>query len=169
MAWYDFLNPFKAVESVGKVVNNVAQTFTGSQKERDLQNTNAFISTQAQYGKEFNQKNRNFLDSLVDGYNRIIRPSIVTIVIYYFHLSYSDTIQFQKINTGLSTVPEPMWYVLSAIIGFYFCARELHKHRQSKLMLSDSDFKKVQDRMKTLDNMKKEQNKIDEADSDEYL
>jgi hypothetical protein len=30
---------------------------------------------------------------------------------------------------GLAEVPEPLWWLLGAIVGFYFGARELHYRR----------------------------------------
>lgn len=167
MAWYNFLNPVKIFESLGNGVSGVVETFSGSQKDRDSQDSNSFISGMAQYSKEFIQGKRTWFDSAMDGFNRTPRPAIVSMVIYYFSLSYIDPIEFQKINLCLDTVPEKMWFVLSGIMAFYFHSRIQH-HRDRKMALSNKEFQKVQDRMKKLDNMKLDKDKIDEADEDEY-
>jgi hypothetical protein len=41
---------------------------------------------------------------------------------------------------GLAGVPEPLWWLLGAVVGFYFGARELHYLRRPRVpSLGDRD------------------------------
>lgn len=143
------LNPISAI--VDSVTGAIGKVF-GDKGERDRGKHQVTMSVQNQFAAEFqNRDNRTWWDSLVDGLNRLPRPVIVGLVISYFVLSYVSPVEFQKVNVALDTVPENMWYVLSAIIGFYFAARELHKIRGKKMAMSDEQFQKVLDRQKSLD------------------
>ncbi|MCP4164033.1 MAG: hypothetical protein GY760_28555 [Deltaproteobacteria bacterium] len=151
----------KTVKSVAEGVNSVVQTFTGSEKERDRYKHNEYVNTQNSFSSEFhNRNNRTLWDSFWDGINRMPRPLFVVLIVAYFILSYVNPEEFQVLNLGLSTVPEKMWYVLSAIIGFYFCARELHKIREKKEMaIGHIEFNQMKAQ---IDNLRKQ--KQDEKD-----
>ena len=71
-------------------------------------------------------------------------------IFWYFSKAYLDPKGFQILNIALDTVPERMWWIMSAVVSFYFVAREFQKSRDTKLALSDTDFQKVQKRMATL-------------------
>lgn len=150
------LNPFSAiVDTVAGAVTGIGKTFFGSKQERDSQGHQVTMSVHSQYAQEFQYRdNRTWWDSLVDGLNRLPRPVLVGLVITYFLLAYINPIEFQKVNIALDTVPETMWYVLGAIIGFYFAARELHKNRDKKMALSDKQFGEVLRRQQALDAMR---------------
>ena len=155
MSLKDIVNPFswfsKGVETVGDTVVNVKKTFTGSKADQDLYAHEQFISGLEGYSKEFtNRANRTWWDSLWDGVNRMPRPLIVVAIFWYFSLSYRNPEEFQVLNLALDTVPERMWWIMSAVVSFYFVAREFQKGRDTKLALSDKEFKTVQDRMAKL-------------------
>ena len=74
----------KAVKSLSDGVNNVVQTFTGSEKERDLHKHNEYINTQKSFSSEFhNRNNRTLWDSFWDGINRMPRPLFVVLVVLF--------------------------------------------------------------------------------------
>jgi len=153
------LNPISGiVDSVGGVIGKVF----GSKNDRDRYKHQSDMMVHNQYAAEFrHRENRTWWDSLVDGLNRLPRPVMVFLTISYFLLSYFDTVEFQKVNVALDTVPSSMWYVLSAIIGFYFAARELHKNRDKKMALSDEQFEQVVKRQQALDALKPIMNEKD--------
>ncbi|MCP3923337.1 MAG: hypothetical protein GY714_12205 [Desulfobacterales bacterium] len=163
----------KAVKSVSDGVNSVVQTFTGSKKERDLYKHDEYVNNQKSFSSEFhNRNNRTSWDSFWDGLNRMPRPLFVVLIVAYFILSYANPEEFQILNLGLSTVPERMWYVLSAIIGFYFCARELHKIRETKGMVIDPDkFNEMQSHIYELRKQKQDEKDLElfREESGEFL
>lgn len=135
----------------GGGAQKLVATVWGDQAERERMAHLRDMSVHGQFAAEFrNLTHRTWWDSLIDGLNRLPRPVMVTLIIYYFVTAYVDPVQFQQINVALDTVPEPMWYVLSALVGFYFAARELHKHRSTKLALTEQQFNEVQRRMNKL-------------------
>lgn len=67
---------------------------------------------------------------VVDGLNRLPRPALAFSTIGLFAFAMIDPAAFATRITALALIPEPMWYLLGGIVGFYFGARELHKRRQ---------------------------------------
>ncbi|MCP4161208.1 MAG: hypothetical protein GY760_14130 [Deltaproteobacteria bacterium] len=162
----------KTVKSVSEGVNSVVQTFTGSKKDRDKYNHQAYISTQNQFSSEFhNRTNRTLWDSFWDGINRMPRPLFVVLIVAYFILSYVNPEEFQILNLGLSTVPERMWNILIIIIGFYFCARELQKFRKNKITFDPVKFNEIQAQIQQIRQPKQDEKDLKEfrEESDEFI
>jgi hypothetical protein len=120
--------------------NGVVKTIFGDKSARESSEHDENMATKAQFTSEFMVQNRTKFDSLVDGLNRLPRPTIVAMVVYYFWLSQHDTIEFQRLNLALSSIPENMWILTGVVTSFYFVVRELHKNRDRKMALSQSEF-----------------------------
>lgn len=73
---------------------------------------------------------------VVDGLNRLPRPALAFSTIGLFAFAMVDPAAFTTRITALALIPEPMWYLMGGIVGFYFGARELHKSRQVKVASS---------------------------------
>lgn len=142
-----------AVSGIGGAVSKVASTFVGDRAARDAQYSSENIATYGQFASEFQVKNRTWFDSLIDGINRLPRPTITAMVIYYFVAAVRDPIQFQKINISLDTIPENMWLIAFSIISFFFVAREMQKSRDKKMALSKEEFNERMRQTKELDRM----------------
>ena len=134
---------FDPVSSVSNAFSAVTKSITGAftsgrrlkhgdQSARDTFAAKTTLGAQSQYSAEFRKENKNWFDSLIDGYNRIPRPAIVSLVVAYFITSFTNPEYFKIVNDGLTSVPEPMWYVLLTIIGFYFGARHLENRIKMK-------------------------------------
>lgn len=127
------LNPLSWLAPVGDVVVRGIEAVRGNQREQDQQVAGFRTQVAANYVAEFAPRsNRTWWDSLWDGLNRAPRPVLVGLVIAYFVTSWTAPAQFARINAGLATVPEPMWWTLGAIVTFYFAARELSYKRNAK-------------------------------------
>jgi hypothetical protein len=105
-------------------VEKVAGVFT-SNAERDAQRSaDEQMALLDAYKQEFQKvENRNWVDSLADGFNRLIRPVIVIIIIFVFILAYISPGRFAEISLAMSSIPNGYWALLSVIIGFYFGGR----------------------------------------------
>jgi hypothetical protein len=68
-------------------------------------------------------------DSMVDGLNRLPRPMLALGTLGLFGYAMIDPEGFGARMVGLGTVPEPLWWLLGAIVSFYFGAREAHYFR----------------------------------------
>jgi hypothetical protein len=93
---------------------------------------NADISSQvmAQFGTEFGLKKRGFFDTLMDAVNRIPRPAMALGTLALFVSAMVDPVWFAARMQGLALVPEPLWWLLGAIVSFYFGARHQLKTQE---------------------------------------
>lgn len=69
----------------------------------------------------------------VDGLNRLPRPLMALGVIALFASAMFDPLWFAERMQGLALVPERLWDILWAVVGLYFGARELQKHRSASM------------------------------------
>lgn len=128
------LNPVSAtVKSVSKGVETIAGVFT-TNKEKDAQRAqDEQLALLRAYQAEFNQReNRNWLDSFADAFNRLVRPIIVSLVLFIFIIAYVSPTHLAEITLALSSIPEGYWTLLSIIIVFYFGGRMQLKSHQFK-------------------------------------
>lgn len=155
MSVLDWVNPVKwfgkTVETVGNTVVDVTKVFKGSESDRENNTHQQYLASMQAFSNEFAPKqNRTKWDSFWDGINRMPRPLIVIAIFSYFGLSYYSPTEFQALNVALDTVPEQMWWIMTAVVSFYFAAREFQKGRDTKMALSDKEFKSVQERIAKL-------------------
>ncbi|KIT17275.1 holin family protein [Jannaschia aquimarina] len=75
---------------------------------------------------EFRRPHRTRFDAVIDGLNRMPRPALAFGTLGLFVYAMADPRGFSERMEGLAYVPEPLWWLLGAIVGFYFGARELH-------------------------------------------
>ncbi|MEM0910906.1 MAG: 3TM-type holin [Pseudomonadota bacterium] len=121
------------VDSVSKGVETVAGVFT-TNKEKDAQRSaDEQMALLKAYQAEFNaRQNRNWVDSLADGFNRLVRPFIVCLVLFIFIVAYFSPPHLAEITFALSSIPDGYWALLSVIIAFYFGGRMQLKSQQFK-------------------------------------
>lgn len=127
-------NPISAItDSVSKGVETVAGVFT-TNKEKDAQRSaDEQMALLRAYQAEFNKvENRNWVDSLADGFNRLIRPFIVSLILFIFVIAYLSPTHLAEITFALSAIPDGYWTLLSVIIAFYFGGRMQLKSQQFK-------------------------------------
>ena len=79
-----------------------------------------------QFATEFRNPRSGF-DRFIDGVNRLPRPAMAFGVLGLFIAAMVDPIWFADRMAGLSLVPEPLWWLLGAIVSFYFGARHQSK------------------------------------------
>jgi len=89
----------------------------------------------AQHGAEFALARTGAFDRLIDGLNRLPRPALALGTIGLFVFAMADPDAFARRMRGLAEVPEPLWWLLGAIVGFYFGAREAHHFRDARRFL----------------------------------
>lgn len=131
--------------------NKLVETIWGSAEKDAARKARRRNRATQQFAAEFRRlQQRTAWDAFVDGLNRLPRPTLVSLVLGYFVLAYADPTEFQVLNTALEGVPKPAWYLLGAIVTFYFGARELDKGRKAKLALSEKQFAEQQERIETI-------------------
>ncbi|KMK67186.1 holin family protein [Puniceibacterium sp. IMCC21224] len=110
--------------------NLVAETAEVFRVNAEAQaNREAGLQGQAldQFGREFLAGRRCLFDRFMDGLNRVPRPALALGTLGLFIAAMIDPVWFAERMTGLALVPEPLWWLLGAIVSFYFGARHQAK------------------------------------------
>lgn len=94
----------------------------GSKAKRDKYQAQARDSVYSQFASEFGHS-RTAWDSLIDGINRMPRPLMTFGVVYLFYMCWSDPEAFVRGAEALQYMPKEGWYILGAIVTFWFAAR----------------------------------------------
>ncbi len=76
-----------------------------------------------QFGREFMVERKGWFDRFMDGLNRLPRPALALGTIFLMVASLVDPIWFAARMQGIALVPEPLWWLMGAIVSFYFGAR----------------------------------------------
>ncbi|MGP3723663.1 holin family protein [Cereibacter sphaeroides] len=118
-----------SVASVGAAVREVAEVFRPN-ATRALE-LSAEVQGEAlqQYSEEFANPGNGWFDRFVNGVNRLPRPMLAFGTLALFIFAMVDPESFGRRMSGLALVPDPLWWLLAAIVGFYFGSREAHYFR----------------------------------------
>lgn len=118
-----------AVTALGEAAKGVAEVFTPSATRRMELSADAQMAALRQLGEEYQHPALSWFDRLVNGLNRLPRPMLAFGTLGLFTYAMIDPEAFAKRMVGLNAVPEPLWWLLGAIVAFYFGARETHYFR----------------------------------------
>ncbi|MEQ3626593.1 MAG: holin family protein [Celeribacter sp.] len=81
----------------------------------------------SQFAAEFAQARMGRFDRVMDGLNRLPRPLLAFGTIGLMAMAMVDPIWFAARMQGIALVPEPLWWLMGAIVSFYFGARHQAK------------------------------------------
>ena len=70
-------------------------------------------------------------DHVIDALNRLPRPLMALGSLAIFVIAGYDPLWFEARMQALAAVPEPMWWLLGAVMTCFFGAREAHYRRGS--------------------------------------
>ncbi len=122
-----------AVSAVADGVKGVAEVFTPSATRRMELSAQAQGAALAQFGQEFQLAPLGRFDRFVNALNRLPRPMFAFGTVGLFVHAMIDPAGFARRMAGLAAVPEPLWWLLGAVVAFYFGARETHYFRGQAL------------------------------------
>ena len=117
------------VTALGGTVRDLSEVFTENATRRMELEAGAQAAALAQHSAEFAGAGDGWFDRLVNGLNRLPRPLLAFGTLALFGYAMVDPTGFGARMVGLNQVPEPLWWLLGAIVGFYFGAREAHHFR----------------------------------------
>jgi len=117
--------------ALGQAATNVAEVFVPNATRKMEAAHDAYIAALGEYGAEYQYVRDGFFDRFVNGLNRLPRPMLALGTLGLFIYAMVDPASFTTRMVGLNYVPEPLWWLLAAIVGFYFGAREAHYFRQT--------------------------------------
>jgi len=92
----------------------------------------------AQFGREFASPQRGLFDRVMDAVNRVPRPAMALGTLGLFVAAMVDPVWFAARMTGIALVPEPLWWLLGAIVSFYFGARHQIKGQAFQAQLAQT-------------------------------
>lgn len=115
--------------ALGHAAAGMAEIFTQNATRKMELQEEARIRAMSQFGQEFSSGRGDMFHSFVNGLNRLPRPFLALGTMGLFVYSMVEPAGFALRMQGLQQVPEPLWWLLGAIVGFYFGAREAHYFR----------------------------------------
>ena len=124
-----FLGASRAVSDMAGAAGGVAEVFRENATRRMELAETARTRAMDELSAEFAHPPSGGFDRLVDGLNRLPRPLMTLGTLALFGYAMAEPQGFGLRMENLALVPEPMWWLLGAIISFYFGAREAHYHR----------------------------------------
>lgn len=126
----------QSADKIGGAVERVAEVFVPNRTKIEENRHRREQASLDQFGAEFGQVPSGPFDRFVNALNRLPRPTLALGTVGLFTYAMTDPIGFSTRMQGLDTVPDPLWWLLGAIVSFYFGARELHYARRKPKAVS---------------------------------
>lgn len=121
---------FTLVFGGGNVIRDTAEVFVENAEARAGREADFAQAALAQFAAEFAVPRRGWFDRTMDGINRLPRPAMALGTIGLFVAAMVDPIWFAARMEGIALVPQPLWWLLGAIVSFYFGARHQAKGQE---------------------------------------
>lgn len=118
-----------AATALGNAAVGVAEVFTANATKQMEASQAAYLAALDEHGAEFQYVRPGLFDRFVNGLNRMPRPMLALGTLSLFGYAMVDPSGFAARMVGLGYVPEPLWWLLGAIVSFYFGAREAYYFR----------------------------------------
>ena len=105
------------------VIVETAQVFRENAEGAGVREAAIKQQAMQQYAAEFTVLRQGWFDRLMDGLNRLPRPFLAFGTIGLFIVAMVDPVWFSIRMQGIALVPDPLWWLMGAIVSFYFGAR----------------------------------------------
>lgn len=105
------------------VIRETAEVFIENAESGAVRDATIRQAALAQLGAEFGIARQGIFDRFMDGLNRLPRPALALGTLGLFVSAMVDPIWFAERMQGVALVPEPLWWLMGAIVSFYFGAR----------------------------------------------
>lgn len=140
----------------GNLIRDTAEVFVENAEKGAAREAVMRGDALAQFAGEFAVQQRGLFDRFMDALNRIPRPAMALGTLGLFVSAMVDPIWFASRMQGIVLVPEPLWWLLGAIVSFYFGARHQVKTQQfqKQIAATMANTPTVINNIKTLHGMK---------------
>ena len=118
---------FQVMFGGGNVVRETAEVFRENAEAGAARGATVQMQAMRQYGEEFAVPRQGGFDRFMDGVNRLPRPLLALGTLGLFVSAMVEPLWFSQRMQGIALVPEPLWWLLGAIVSFYFGARHQAK------------------------------------------
>lgn len=134
------------------VLRETAEVFRENAEEGAAREVALRQAALAQFGAEFTLARQGWFDRAVDAANRLPRPLMAMGTLGLFVSAMVDPVWFASRMQGIALVPEPLWWLLGAIVSFYFGARHQAKGQEFQVRVAQSmaHVPQVMDNLKAL-------------------
>jgi len=119
--------------------NTVAETvevFRENAEKSAVRAADARAQSLAQFAAEFQHQRRGLFDRFIDAMNRLPRPALALGTIWLFIEAMRAPESFADAMVGLAAIPEPLWWLMGAVVSFYFGARHQAKAHEFQTALT---------------------------------
>ena len=114
---------------LGRAGREIAEVFTPNKTRLAEWAHQEARSSRDQFAAEFN-RDTGWFNQFINGLNRLPRPVLALGTVGLFTYAMVDPTGFSARMAGLQAVPHELWWLLGAVVSFYFGARELHYGRR---------------------------------------
>ena len=121
-----FIGAGPAIAAMGNAAGQLSEVFTPNATRRMELDEEAYARAMSEHGQEFVSAGDSYFDAMVNALNRLPRPLLTLGTIGLFIYAMVEPAGFSLRMEGLALVPEPLWWLMGAIVSFYFGAREAH-------------------------------------------
>lgn len=118
----------------GNVIRDTAEVFIENAEAGAARDAALAHAALGQFAAEFTVPRRGVFDRAMDGINRLPRPLMALGTLGLFVAAMVEPVWFAARMEGVALVPEPLWWLLGAIVSFYFGARHQakgHEYQQN--------------------------------------
>ncbi|GKY87513.1 holin family protein [Sinisalibacter aestuarii] len=122
----------------GNVIKDTAGIFMENTEAGAVREAERHAAALKQFGQEFALPRRGLFDRIVDGLNRLPRPALAIGTLGLFTAAMVDPIWFAARMQGIALVPEPLWWLMGAVVSFYFGARQQLKGQEFQRSLAET-------------------------------
>ena len=112
------------------VIRDTVEVFRPNAEAEAVRDATREAAALAQFAAEFARPRQGIFDRLMDGLNRLPRPLLAFGTLGLFVSAMVDPVWFAQRMQGVALVPEPLWWLMGAIVSFYFGARHQTKSHQ---------------------------------------
>ncbi|SLN16378.1 holin family protein [Roseisalinus antarcticus] len=120
------------------VVADTVGIFRESAENAGARETQMKDAALSQLAAEFARPRKGLFDRIIDGLNRLPRPLLAFGTIGLFVVAMVDPIWFASRMQGIQLVPEPLWWLMGAIVSFYFGARHQAKGQEFQASVAET-------------------------------
>lgn len=117
-------------------IRETVEVFRPNAEAQAMRDASREAAALAQFAAEFAVPRRGFFDRFMDGLNRLPRPMLALGTLGLFITAMADPVWFAQRMQGIALVPEPLWWLMGAIVSFYFGARHQTKTQEFQKGLS---------------------------------
>ncbi|PZX17751.1 holin (3TMs family) [Palleronia aestuarii] len=115
----------------GNVIRDTVEIFRENAEASARRGAAKDIAALEQFAAEFARTQKpGLFDRIMDALNRLPRPAMAIGTIGLFVAAMVDPVWFSERMQGIAVVPEPLWWLLGAIVSFYFGARHQAKGQE---------------------------------------